>query len=91
MRRQRALLALSGCASLYGRQDHAPIGYMTTHIRVLEKDNVGSFCVDNRATLGCVVRLRETNQCIVFVKSGLPDEVHGQVITSEARRCMESA
>ena len=86
-----ALLVLSGCAAPYGRQDSARSAYLPTHVRVLEKDNVGSFCIDNSATLGCVVRLRETHQCIVFVKSGLPDELHGHVITSETKRCLESA
>ena len=82
-----AVLAVSGCATSLGKQDTAWTGYKPTHIAVVEKDDLGSFCVDTRATLGCAVRLRETNQCIVFVKSGLPYEAHGRVITGETKRC----
>jgi len=81
------VIALSGCASPHGTQEPAWTGDKLTHIAVVEKDNLSSFCVDNRATLGCVVRLRKTNQCIVFVKSGLSHEAHGRVITSETKRC----
>jgi hypothetical protein len=82
-----AVIALSGCASPHGQQDPARMGYKPTHISVVEKDNLSSFCIDNRSTLGCVVRLRETDQCIVFVKSGLSHEAHGRFITSETKLC----
>jgi hypothetical protein len=82
-----AVLALSGCASPLVQRDPAWMGYKPTRIAVVEKDDLSSYCIDNRATLGCSVRLRETSQCIVFVKSGLPYEAHGRVITGETRRC----
>ena len=81
------VIVLSVCASAHGNQDAAWMGYKPTQILVVEKDDLSPFCIDNRATLGCVVRLRETNRCIVFVKSGLSHEAHGRVITSESRRC----
>jgi len=85
-----AILALAGCASFHAQPESARAAFLPAQIRVVEKDNVSSFCIDKRATLGCVVRVRETNQCIVFVKSGLPYEAHGNVIISESKRCMES-
>ena len=81
------VIALSGCASPHGQQDPARMGYKPTHISVVEKDNLSSFCIDNRSTLGCVVSLHETDQCIVFVKSGLPYEAHRRVVTSETKLC----
>ena len=84
------IIALAGCASFHAQPESARAAYLPAQIRVVEKDNVSLFCIDDRATLGCVVRVRETNQCIVFVKSGLPYEVHGNVIINETKRCMES-
>jgi hypothetical protein len=82
-----SVLALSGCASPLVQPDPAWMGYKPTRIAVVEKDDLSSYCIDNHATLGCSVRLRETSQCIVFVKSGLPYETHGRVITGETKRC----
>jgi hypothetical protein len=87
-----AIVILPGCASFdAGAPSRTRVDYLPTHIRVIEKENVASFCVDNRATLGCMVRLRETNQCIVFVKSGLPRKLHGEVISGETNRCFFNA
>jgi len=82
-----AALALSGCASPPWQQHPGWVGFKPTLISVIEKDNLGAFCADNRSILGCAVRLRETNQCIVFVKTGLPHETQGCIVTHETKHC----
>ena len=82
------LFALAGCASFNSQPDGARIGYKPKQIRVAEKDNFMAFCAHNHSALGCAVRLRETNQCIVFVKSGLALETHGCVVRHEATYCI---
>lgn len=82
-----AALALSGCASPLWQQSPGWVGFKPTLISVIEKDNLSAFCADNRGFLGCAVRLRETSHCIVFVKSGLPHETQGCIVTHETKHC----
>lgn len=86
-----SLVTLTGYASPPERQALVLPGGRATNISVVEKDNLGSYCADNSATLGCVVGLRERNQCIIFIQSGLPHETHGRVIVSESKRCFSNA
>lgn len=82
-----AALALSGCASPPWQQHPGWGGFKPALISVIAKDNLSAFCTDNRSVLGCAVRLRESNQCFVFVKSGLSDETQGCVVTHETKHC----
>ena len=83
-------LVLSGCASLPSQQPRAGDHFKPTAIAVVEKENLSAFCAGNRSILGCAVQLRETNQCIVFVKSGLPVEALGCVVTHETKHCFDT-
>ena len=85
-----AALVLSGCASPPSQQPPAGDDFKPTVISVIEKDNLSAFCAGNRSLLGCAVQLRETNQCIVFVKSGLPDEALGCIVTHETKHCFDN-
>lgn len=81
-------LVLSGCASIYWQQDPAWVGYKPTQIAVVEKDDPSQLCsAAPQSVWGCAIRQRETNDCIVFIKSRLPYEAYQCVITHEVRHC----
>jgi len=86
-----AALVLSGCASDPWQQPSAGNEFKPTLISVVEKVNLSAFCTGNRSILGCAVQLRETNQCIVFVKSGLPEKALGCIVTHETKHCFDNA
>ncbi len=82
------VLVLSGCTSIYWQQDPAWLSYKPTQIAVVEKDDPSQLCsAAPQSVWGCAIRQRETNHCIVFIKSRLPYEAHNCVITHEVRHC----
>lgn len=86
-----AVLILSACAASPSQQSLGRENFKPTKISVVEKDNLSTSCADSRSILGCAVQLRQTNQCIVFVKSGLPDQALGCIVTHETKRCFDNA
>jgi hypothetical protein len=88
---QLVALILSGCAASPSQQLSEADDFKPAIISVIERDNLTEPCADSRSILGCAVQLRQTNQCIVFVKSGLPDQALGCIVTHETKHCFDNA
>lgn len=81
-------LALSGCTSTYWQRDPAWAGYTPMRISVIEKDDPSQVCgAVPQSVWGCAMWQRETNDCIVFIRSGLPHEAYSCTTTHEVRHC----
>jgi len=82
------VFALSGCASTFWQQDPDWVDYRPTQISVVEHDDPSQVCgVAPRSLLACAIRHRDTNNCVVAIKSGLTHQAYTCTIMHEARHC----
>ncbi len=82
------ILALGGCASTYWQRDTAWVGYKPTQISVVESDDPSQPCAAAPHSLwGCAVKQRNSDDCVVFIRSRLPYAAYNCVVTHEVRHC----
>ncbi len=81
-------LFFTGCATPQADVNAARnTDFRQIQVAVFEKYDASEYCANRRSELGCALRLRGTNKCLVLVKSGLSEAVRGQFLFSEMKRC----